>query len=150
MEQAVEVGSSLVSFKVAQLCPTLCDPMDCIAHQAPLSMEFCWQEYCRGLQCLPPGDLPNPGMEPRCPACQADPLPAETPGKPKNTGVGSRSRLQGIFPTQESNPGLLHCRQILYYLSHQGSPLVHEPPVLSTHMASVMIAGTHRAPAICL
>ena len=33
------------------------------------------------------------------------------------------SLLQGIFPTQESSPGLLHCRQILYYLSYQGSPL---------------------------
>ena len=39
----------------------------------------------------------------------------------KNTEVGSHSLLQGIFPTQGSNPGLLHCRQILYQLSHQGS-----------------------------
>ena len=41
----------------------------------------------------------------------------------KNTGVGSLSLLQGIFPTQGSNPGLPHCRQILYQLSHQGSPV---------------------------
>ena len=40
-------------------------------------------------------------------------LPAEPPGKPKKTGVGSLSILQGIFPTQELNWGLLHCRQIL-------------------------------------
>ena len=40
----------------------------------------------------------------------------------KNTGVGCHFLLQGIFLTQGSNPGLLHCRQILYYLSHQGSP----------------------------
>ena len=40
----------------------------------------------------------------------------------KNTGVGCHSHLQGIFPNQVSNPGLLHCRQILYHLSHQGSP----------------------------
>ena len=39
-----------------------------------------------------------------------------------NTGVGSLSSLQGIFPTQELNLGLLHCRQILYYLRHQGTP----------------------------
>ena len=39
-----------------------------------------------------------------------------------NTGVDSRSLLQGIFPTQGSNPGLQHCRRILYQLSHQGSP----------------------------
>ena len=40
----------------------------------------------------------------------------------KNTGVGFHFLLQGIFPTQGSNPGLLHCRQTLYCLSHQGSP----------------------------
>ena len=40
-----------------------------------------------------------------------------------NTGVGSLSLLQGIFPTQELNPGLLHCREILYQLMHKGSPL---------------------------
>ena len=40
----------------------------------------------------------------------------------KNTGVGSHSLLQGIFPTEGLIPGLLHCRQILYQLSHQGSP----------------------------
>ena len=40
----------------------------------------------------------------------------------QNTGVGSLSLLQGIFPIQGSNPGLLHCRQILYKLSHKGSP----------------------------
>ena len=45
--------------------------------------------------------------------------PWNFPGK--NTGVGSPSLLQGIFPTQGSNPGLLHCRQMLYCLSHQGS-----------------------------
>ena len=51
----------------------------------------------------------------------ADFLQSEPPGKPKNTGVGSLSLLQGIFPTQESNWGLLHCRQILYQLSYQES-----------------------------
>ena len=40
----------------------------------------------------------------------------------KNTGVGSQSLLQGIFLIQGLNPGLPHCRQILYHLSHQGSP----------------------------
>ena len=46
--------------------------------------------------------------------------PWNSPGQ--NTGVGSLSLLQGIFPTQGSNPGLPHCRRILYQLSHQGSP----------------------------
>ena len=40
----------------------------------------------------------------------------------QNTGVGSLSLLQGIFPTQGSNPGFLHCRWILYQLSYEGSP----------------------------
>ena len=47
--------------------------------------------------------------------------PWNSPGQ--NTGVGCLSLLQGIFPTQGSNPSLLHCRQILYQLSHKGSPL---------------------------
>ena len=68
---------------VTQLCPTLCDSMDYIARQAPLSMEFSRQEYWSGLPFPSPGDLPK----------------------------------------QRWNPGLLHCRQILYRLSHQGSPM---------------------------
>ena len=47
-----------------------------------------------------------------------------SPGQ--NTGVGSLSLLQGIFPTQGSNPGLPHCRRILYQLSHNGSPRILE------------------------
>ena len=44
----------------------------------------------------------------------------------QNTGVGSLSLLQGIFPTQGLNPGILHCRQIFYQLSHKGSPRILE------------------------
>ena len=47
----------------------------------------------------------------------------------KNTGVGCHSFLQGIFPSQGSNSNLLHCKQILYLLSHQGSPC----PLLRSH-----------------
>ena len=50
--------------------------------------------------------------------------PWNSPGQ--NTGVGSCSLLQGIFPIQGSNPGLLHCRWILYQLSHQQSSRVLE------------------------
>ena len=98
-------------------------------------------------------DLFNPGIEPVSPALQADSLllshwgnpdgpcesesrsaasnslrphglysPWNSPGQ--NTGVGSRSLLQGIFPTQGWNPGLPHCRGILYQLSHKGSPRI--------------------------
>ena len=62
-----------------------------------------------------PGDLSNPGIKPRFLALQADSLPEESPGKPKNTGVGSLSLFQGIFLTQESNRGLLPCRPILFF-----------------------------------
>jgi len=48
--------------------------------------------------------------------------PWNSPGQ--NTGVGSLSLLQGIFPTQGLNPGLPHCRRILYQLSHKGSKLI--------------------------
>ena len=48
---------------------------------------------------------------------------ADSPGE--NTGVGCHALLQGIFPTQGSNPDLPHCSQILYHLSHQGSPGPH-------------------------
>ena len=93
-----------------------------VALQAPLSMELSRQDYWSGLPFSPPGDLPNPGTEPKSPALQADSLLSQPPGKPRNTGVGCLSLLQGIFLTQESNQGLLHCKQILYQLSHQGSP----------------------------
>ena len=68
---------------VVQLCPTLCNPMDC----------------------SPPGSSVH----------------GDSPGK--NTGVGCHALLQGIFPTQGSNPGLPHRRRILYHLSHQGNPM---------------------------
>ena len=66
---------------VAQLCPTLCYPMDC--------------------------SLPGSSVL------------GDSPGK--NAGVRCNALLQGIFPTQESNPGFPHCRWIIYSLSHQGS-----------------------------
>ena len=58
-------------------------------------------------------------IEPRSPALQADSLPAEPQEKFKNTGVGRLSLLQRIFPTQESNQGLLHCGRLLYQASYQ-------------------------------
>ena len=101
--------------KVTQSCLTLCDCMD-------QSMEFSRLEYWSGQPFPSPGDLPNPGIKPRSPAWQADSLPAEPQGKPKNTGVGSLFLPQGIFPTQESNWGVLHCRWILYQLSYERNP----------------------------
>ena len=60
-------------------------------------MGFSRQEYWSGLPCPPLGDLPNTRIEPMSPALQVDSLTSESPGKPKNTGVGSLSLLQGIF-----------------------------------------------------
>ena len=59
--------------KSLQSCLTFCD-------KAPLSMGFSEQEYWSGLPCPPPGDLPDPGIEPRSPALQAGSLPSESPG----------------------------------------------------------------------
>ena len=97
-------------------------------------MEFSRLQYWSGQPFPSPGDRPNPGIKPRSPTWQVDSLPAEPPGKPKNTGVGSLSLLQGIFPTQELNQGLLHCRQILYQLSYQGRP---EKEKITTNTAEI-------------
>ena len=67
---------------VAQSCLTLCNPMDCIARQAPLSVGFPRHEHWSGLPFPPPGDLPDPEIEPGSPALQADSLSAELLGKP--------------------------------------------------------------------
>ena len=92
------------------------------------SMEFSRPEYWSGLSFPPPGDLSKPGIKPRSPTIAGRFLPAEPPRKPKNTGVGILSLLQGIFSNQGSNPGLLHCRQILYQLSHKRSSTAGSPP----------------------
>ena len=61
---------------------------------------------CYPMDCSPPGSS----------------VQGDSPGK--NTGMGCYTLLQGIFPTQGLDPGLLHCRRILYCLSHQGSPRI--------------------------
>ena len=94
--------------KVAQPCPTLCDPVDYTVRgilQAGI-LELVAFPFSRG------------SSQPRSLALQVDSLVAEPQGKPKNIGVGSLSFLQQIFPTQESNRGLLHCRRMVYQLSY--------------------------------
>ena len=74
-----------VKVLVAQSCPTLCN-LWTVAHQIPLSMGSSRQEYWNGLPCPPPGDLPDPEIEPVSavsPALQALSLPTEAPGKPQ-------------------------------------------------------------------
>ena len=65
---------------VAKLCLTLLIPWT-VARQAPLPMGFSRQEYWSGLPFPSPGDHPDPGIEPRSPALQADSLPTELRGK---------------------------------------------------------------------
>ena len=61
----------------------------------------------------------------------------DSPGK--NTGVGCHDLLQGIFPTQGLNPGLPHCRQILYHLSHQGNQSICLLSLISALLQSLCI-----------
>ena len=93
------LSKTLEKAEVPQSCHTLCDGMDYIACQAPLSMEFSRQEYWSGKPFPSPWDLPNPGFKPRSPALQAVSLLSEPPGKPVSTGVGRLFLLQGILPT---------------------------------------------------
>ena len=71
------------------------------------NLRYIW--LCNPMDCSPPGSSVH----------------GDSPGK--NTGLGSHSLLQRIFQTQGQDPSLLHCRQILYCLSHQGSPYRHYP-----------------------
>ena len=61
--------------------------------------------------------------------------PWDSPGQ--NTGVGSLSLLQGIFPTQGSNPGLRHCRHILYQLSYWKPEVILRPPNRDFRLAGI-------------
>ena len=99
------------------------------ALQAPPSMGFSRQEYWSGqhiIHCL----CSHVCLVTQLCLILCDPMDCSPPGSSvtgnspgKNTGVGCHALLYGIFPTQGSNTGLVHCRQILYHLSHQGSPL---------------------------
>ena len=98
------------------MCPTLCDPMDYTVHgilQARI-LEWIPFPFSRGFS--------QPRNQTTSTALQVDSLPAKPQGKSRNTGVGGLSLLQWIFPTQELNQDLLHCRLILYQLSYQGRP----------------------------
>ena len=108
---------------VTRSCPTLCNPIHCCP----------WGSSGHGIlqtRILEWFAMPSsrgsfqPRYWTRSLVLQVDSLLSEPPGKPKNTGVGSLSFLQGIFLSQESNRGLLHCRWIPYHLSYQGSSFI--------------------------
>ena len=95
---------------------TLCNPWT-IAHQTPLSMGILKARIPEWIAMPSSRRSSQPRDHSRSPTLPVDSLPSETPGKSKNTGVGSRSILQGIFPTQKANQGLFHYRQVLYQLN---------------------------------
>ena len=117
-----------MKMKVTQSCLTLCNALDSTVHGILQARILEWVAFPS------PGDLSNPGIKPRSPSLLADSLPAERQGKLRNTGVGSLSLLYQICPTQESNWGLLHCRQILYQLSYQFSSVTQLCPTLCDPM----------------
>ena len=81
--------------EVAQLCPSLCDPMDYRLPGSSIRGIF-RQEYWSGLPFPSPGDLPNPGIEPGSPALQVDSLLSEPPGKPTVVFTIGKYRCVGI------------------------------------------------------
>ena len=105
---------------VAQSCPNLLRPQGpCLPGS---SVHGISQARILEWVAMPsPGDLPNPGIQPRSPASQANSSWSETPGKLTNTGVVCHFLLQGIFLTQGLTLHLLHWKADSLPLSHQGS-----------------------------
>ena len=83
-ESKEELKNLLMKVKAKQSCSVVSNSLQpiTVAYQAPQSMEFSRQEYWSGFPFPSPGDLPNPGIEPRSSTLQADALPSEPPGKP--------------------------------------------------------------------
>ena len=119
---------------VTQSCLTLCDPMDCSPTGSSVHEIFPGKNTGVGSLSLLQEIFPTQGSNPGLPHCRQILYHLSHQGSPvigfgflcawnspgKNTGVSCHSLLQGIFPTQGLNSGLLHCRQTLYHLSHQG------------------------------
>ena len=112
--------------KLLQLGPAFCDAMDCSPPGS--SVEFSRQEYWSKQFAIFSSRGSSQPRDRTCVlwgSCIAGRFSTIGPsGKPKNTGVGSHSLLQGVFWTQGLNPGLPHCREILYRLSHQGTKIL--------------------------
>ena len=100
------------------------------------SMEFSRPEYWSGQPVPSPGDLPNPGIEPRSSALQEDSLPVEPQGKPQNTGMVSLCLLQQIFLTQKSNQEYLTQLGLYSWLFNLEFPA----PILYCFTASIILS----------
>ena len=125
-----------VKVKVTQSCPTLCDPMDSTVHGILQARVLEWVPFPFSRGSSQPRDriqvsriawefftsLPSQPRDRTQVSCIAGGFFASwATREAKNTGVGIHALLQQIFPTQESNWGLLHRRRILYPLSYQGN-----------------------------
>ena len=106
---------------VAQLCPTLCDPMNCSPPGSSVHGDSPGKNIWMGCHALLQGIFLTQGLNPGLPHWRWILYHLSHQGSPW-TGVGRLSLLQEILPTQELNQGLLRCRRILYQLSLQGSP----------------------------
>ena len=101
----------------AQLCLTLCNPWT-IACQAPLFMEFSRQEYQSGLPFPPPGDLPNPGMEPVSPALAGGFFTAESSGKPNTNHAATQTKIPGGAVNSPLHPHTVNQGYWLLFIPH--------------------------------
>ena len=102
-------------FLIAQSCLTLCDPMDYAVYGILQARILEWVAFPFSRGSSQPRDWTQVSW------IAGGFFTSWAQGKPKNTRVGSLSPLQWTFQTQDLNWGLLHCRQILYQLSYQGS-----------------------------
>ena len=108
-----------------------------VAHRAPPSMGFSRQEYCSGLPFPSPGDLPDPGIEPRSPALEADTLTSEPPGKPPLEAVlvginylvfRKELIIEGSLPIPPyTQHHLLWMQTSLWYVCGGSFRLAHDP-----------------------
>ena len=106
----------LLKVKVAQSCSTFCDPIEYTVHGISQGRILEWVAFPFSRGSSQPRDWTQVSH------IAGRIFTSWATGKPKNTGVGSLSLLQWIFPTLESNWGLLHCRWVIHQLSYQGSP----------------------------
>ena len=125
--------------EVTPSCPTLWDPMDCSlpcssAHRIFQARVLEWVATAFSVRSYEPCEnlILVPGERKWKSLCHlrlfATPWSIQSGNSPgQNTAMGSRFLPQGIFPTQGSNSDLLPCRQILYHLSYQGSPVIVYP-----------------------
>ena len=105
--------------KVAHSCPTLCDPMDYTVHGILQTRILEWVAFPFSRGSSQARDWTQVSL------ITGRFFTSWATGKPRNAGVGSLSLLQWIFPIQELNRGLLHCRWFFFFfyqLSYQGSP----------------------------